>query len=237
MFYPAVWQERFFCPFPAMLRHTARRGIFHCGEAFVGDCKGFLVENDQINVEVVGLQEFSDGLCRRFNGDGGRAAEYARRDQREGDGGAAALHGETQGFFVAAGEEGFLVVFSVPPDGSDGVDDIARGQEEGGGDGCVACGDVADFLPGAQKPRSRRYMNGAVYAAAHEGVRIRGVDDDVRFDFRDVVFDEVEGHSVQSSLIGFLIQFPLTTILCRFIIIFGKIQFAFCMQCIHKIVN
>ena len=80
-------------------------------------------------------------------------------------------------------------------------------------------------------------MDGAVYAAANEGVRIRGVDDDVRFDFRDVVFDEVEGHSVQSSFIGFLIQFPLTAILCRFIIIVRKIQFAFCMQCIHKIVN
>src|SRR5205814_1667539 len=77
-------------------------------------------------------------------------------------------------------------VFAATPDRTDGVDHPARGQRVAACQAHVAGGAAAEPTTLLEQPWPRRPMNGAVDAAAAEQARVRGVDDRVHVQRRDV---------------------------------------------------
>ena len=114
-----------------------------------------------------------------------RIAVHAAADRREGDRQQSMARRERQRAAVARGQHFRLPRVAATPDRSDGVDDVAVRQ-------AIAARDVAS--PVAHPPSGRhsasssdrRAMDRAIDAAATQKRRVRGVDDRVDGERRDV---------------------------------------------------
>ena len=113
-----------------------------------------------------------------------------RRERDRGEAGAA---GEGEALRVAARQERILVVVAVPPDRPDGVDDVARRQAEAGRHHGMA-GRTRARSPGSGRQlRPGRSMDRPVDAATTRQGAVRGVDDGVDIQGRDVGDDDLGG--------------------------------------------
>ena len=80
------------------------------------------------------------------------------------------------------------------PDGTDRVEDVARGEVAGTGRLHVAGRTAAERLALLEDRRARRAVDRAVDAAAAEQALVRGVHDRVHLLARDVALDDLEPH-------------------------------------------
>jgi len=96
---------------------------------------------------------------------------------------------------ISVGEQGFFLVFSILPDGPDGMDDVFRRQLAAGGDDGFAGGAatlaVADGAAFFEDGRAAGAVDGAVDAATAEQRAVGRVDDGVGWHFCDVALEEV----------------------------------------------
>ena len=111
--------------------------------------------------------------------------------------------GQSETTSVAAREQFLLAMRSVPPHGTDCVDDPFGRQTVAFRDfGLAGCTSVqcAAFL---QQAWAGCAMNGPIHAAASEQTRVRRVDDGIDLLSRDVAFDDLESIiQPNNSLIG-----------------------------------
>ena len=100
--------------------------------------------------------------------------------------------GETKRFTTAALEQGVLSAASSPPHRANGVDDVAGSKGVPRGDAGFAGRAAAEAAAFLEEVGASRAMDGAVRSAPAEQRLVRGVDDRVHLDPRDVAFGDLD---------------------------------------------
>ena len=121
-----------------------------------------------------------------------REAEDAGRDAREGDRGEAGVARQLEAARVAAREELVLAPVAAGPDRADGVDHVTRRQPEAGRHDRVAGRTRAGRSGRGRQLRTGRPMDRAIDPAAAGQAAVRGVDDGIEVERRDVGDDDLE---------------------------------------------
>src|SRR5690606_1751802 len=132
------------------------------------------------------------GRDRDLRGELRRVAVDARADAREGDRAQRVFGGDLEGVAVARGEELGLARGTAAPHGPDGVDHVARRQPVAPGDAHLAGRAAAEAPALLEQLGTRGAVDRAVDAASTEERRIRGVDDRVDGERRDVRTERLE---------------------------------------------
>ena len=126
-------------------------------------------------------------------------------DRREGDRPRPGFHGELQRAAITRGQQLRLAVLAAVPHRADGVDHVARRQVVAAGQSDLAGRTAAERPALLEQLRAGGAVDRAVDASAAEQRRVRGVDDGVDLQSRDVVFDDPDpragllGHGHDSS--------------------------------------
>ena len=133
---------------------------------------------------------------RRPDRDSGRArnreAVNPGGDGRERDGLRAMVGREPERLPVAALEKGVLVVVASPPYRSGGVDDVVGGEVVPAGDAGLASRASAEPPTLLKEARAGGAMDRTVHPASAEKRLVRGVDDHVHLEPRDIAFDDFD---------------------------------------------
>lgn len=136
-----------------------------------------------------------------------REAEGPGADGWAGDRPGSQLVSHLQHAPVCGPEEIELVLSARAPDGTDGVDDPPRRQRVGAGRHRCPCGGAGGIATAhlARELGACRRSERAVYAAAVGEGAVRGVDDGVRGDPRDVAVHDGEDGSAEGAALSWLV--------------------------------
>ena len=151
-------------------------------------------KDHQIDLHIVFQQECAEFPDGDLQGQPLGEAIISRGDKGKGDAGAVVGFGKCQGFSVAGGKKGFLLVLPVDPDRACGVDHIFGIQLVARCDGGIAGGQRADGLAGLQQCGPGCFVDGAVHPAANHRLGVCGVDNGIGGHIDDIVADDGKGH-------------------------------------------